>query len=121
MRLRAALTGSSIWKPVRASQPGIARRLNTLSANTSARGHDVGGQAQRQGGEDVDGATEGDQAGDLPRPPIGRRLIREHPTLGVPDEVHRTTGLLVDEVDDLVEGDDVVGERALHAAGDLIG
>ncbi len=51
MRLRAALTGSSIWKPV-PREPARDREAveHVVGEHLGQRGHDVGGQAQRQGG-----------------------------------------------------------------------
>ena len=53
-RLRRFLIGSSIWKPVRASQPGMSMREKTWSAmKSAAAGSQPGGQVHRQPGQGV--------------------------------------------------------------------
>ena len=118
----AVLIGSSIWKPVRASQPGMSMRLKTWSAMKSAApAARFGGQVHRQRGQGVDGRTERDDAREVLRPPVGGGLVGEHAALGVAGEVDVAVGDLLDRVDGLAQRDDVVGQVALHAALDLVG
>lgn len=52
----------------------------------------------------------------MPTAAVGSGLIAEHPALRVAGEVDVTTGVVVHVIDDLVEGDDVIGEGAVPPA-----
>ncbi len=75
----------------------------------------------RQRGQGVHWRAERDDAGEVLRLAVGRRLIGEHAALRVTGEVDVAAGDLLDTVDRLTQSDHVVGEVAVHAALDLVG
>ena len=107
---------------MRAIQPWMSSRLKTWSAmKSAATGAEVGRDAHRQRRQRVDRRAERDDAGEVLRAPVGRRLVGEHPALRIAGEVHVVAGGLLHGVDRLGQRDDVVGQVAAHAALDLVG
>ncbi|CFS07173.1 Uncharacterised protein [Mycobacterium tuberculosis] len=91
-------------------------------------GHEIGDRsahvrrdAHGQRGQGVHRRAERDHAGDVLRTPVCRGLIAEHATLRIPDEVHIVASGVLDGIDRLAEGDDVVGQVTAHSALDLVG
>ncbi len=91
-------------------------------------GHEVGGgrgevcrDAHRQGGQGVDRGAEGDDAGQALRTPVGGDLVTPHAALRIADQMDVAARGVPDRVDGLTERDDVIGQRAAHAAFDLVG
>ena len=114
MRDCAVLIGSSIWKPVRASQPGMSMRLNTWSAmKSAAAGAMLAGRFIGSAGEGVDRRAERDDARQVLRPAVGGGLVGEHAALRVAGQMDVAAGDLLHGVDGFTQRDDVVGEVAV--------
>ncbi|CDP89513.1 hypothetical protein BN975_05369 [Mycolicibacterium farcinogenes] len=106
---------------------GTGQPTRNVDAAEHVIGHEIrraGGDARRQvhrqRGQGVDRRAEGDDAGQILGPPVGRRLIGEHPALRITGQVHVATGDFLDDVDRLRQRHHVIGEVALHAALDLV-
>ena len=81
--------------------------------------HEEGRRVLVEGGQilvDVDGGTEGHDRRDPLAAEIGRRLVGEHAALRVATEVHLAPAHAAHGLDAADDGEDVIVERALHAA-----
>ena len=82
---------------------------------------EVGRKAHRQCRESVHRRSECDDAGEVSRPTVTGGLVRPHAALRVAGQMDVLAGGLLDGVDCLADRDDVIGQRALHAAFDAVG
>ena len=82
---------------------------------------EVGGKPAGKSGQGVHGRPERHDARDILGPAVGGGLVAEHPALRVAGEMHVVSGGVLDRVDGLTQRDDVIGQRAVHAAVDLVG
>ena len=107
----------------RARQPAwdVDATEHVIGHEFGGGGREVGRQAHRQRRERVHRRAERDDAGEVAGSPVARRLVRPHAALRVAGQVDVLPGGLLDRVDRLADGHDVVGERALHAALDAVG